>query len=73
MVGKSITMQGFVVSNLAAKYEDEFYNVIPAKIANGDIKYTEHLFEGLESVGDAMLAVQKGTNTGKAIIHVADD
>jgi len=73
IVGKSITMQGFIVGNIAAKYEDEFYDFIPAKIANGEIKYSEHIYEGLESVGDAMLAVQKGTNTGKAVVHVADD
>lgn len=66
-------MQGFIVGNISAKYDDEFYNVIPAKIAKGEIKYSEHLYEGLESVGDVMLAVQKGTNTGKAVVHVADD
>lgn len=45
---------------------------VPALIASGEFKLREDLMEGLESVGEAILAEQKGTDTGKSIIVVAD-
>jgi NADPH-dependent curcumin reductase CurA len=36
------------------------------------IRYTEQRYQGLESVGQAFLDVQKGKNTGKAVIVLAD-
>ena len=73
VVGKSITMQGFIVGRIASKYEEEFYATFPPKIASGEIKYREHIFNGVEKTGDAIIAVLNGTNTGKAVIHVADE
>ena len=73
VVGKSITMQGFIVGRIAPKYEEEFYATFPAKVASGEIKYKEHVFNGLEKTGEAVIAVLKGENTGKAVIHVADE
>ncbi|KAG6841008.1 hypothetical protein C0991_002638 [Blastosporella zonata] len=72
VVGKSITIQGFIVGRLEAKYSAEFYATIPAKLASGELKYTEEITEGLEKVGDVILRVQKGENTAKAVIKVAD-
>lgn len=46
---------------------------MPAKIASGEMKYLEDRSYGLESVGDAILAVQKGTNFGKKVVIVAED
>ncbi|TFK22693.1 alcohol dehydrogenase, partial [Coprinopsis marcescibilis] len=69
---KSITIQGLLVHHLQAKYDEEFYNVVPEKLANGELKYKEHIWDGLESVGEAILAVQKGLNTAKAIIRVSE-
>ncbi|KAG2009421.1 alcohol dehydrogenase [Coprinopsis cinerea AmutBmut pab1-1] len=73
VVGKSISMHGFIVSRLEHKYEDKFYEEVPALVAKGDLKYREQVFDGLQSVGDAILAVQKGTNKAKAVIKVASD
>ena len=42
-------------------------------VASGQIKYTEDRSTGLQSVGEAILSVQKGTNTGKKVIIVAGD
>lgn len=38
VVAKSITISGFIVGRLYPKYDEEFYKVIPAKIASGEIK-----------------------------------
>ncbi|EPS93579.1 hypothetical protein FOMPIDRAFT_1055850, partial [Fomitopsis schrenkii] len=53
-------------------YREQFYKEIPAAVASGVIKYSEDRSRGLESVGEAIIAVQKGTNNGKKVIVVAD-
>uniref|UniRef100_UPI0031B8B3CB Ene-reductase 1 n=1 Tax=Cyclocybe aegerita TaxID=1973307 RepID=UPI0031B8B3CB len=73
VIGKSITMTGFIVSRIEPKYSAEFYKEVPAKVASGELKYREHVYNGLEKLGDVILAVQKGENKAKAVVHVADD
>lgn len=73
VVGKSITIQGFIVWRLHPKYVEEFYNIVPGWLATGVIKYREDVTKGIEHVGDVLLAVQKGTNKGKAVIEVATE
>jgi NADPH-dependent curcumin reductase CurA len=73
IIGKSISIHGFLVFKLIEKYREEFYATIPAKLASGELKYTEEITKGLDKVGDVLLAVQKGTNTAKAVILVADE
>ncbi|KAF8062309.1 hypothetical protein FPV67DRAFT_266233 [Lyophyllum atratum] len=72
VIAKSLSMNGFIVGTLEHKYEAEFYATVPAKLASGELKYTEEVTEGLDKVGDVILAVQKGTNKAKAVIKVAD-
>ncbi|KAF8811022.1 NAD(P)-binding protein [Phlegmacium glaucopus] len=73
IIRKSITMQGFIVGGLIPKYNDQFYAELTPKIASGEIQHREHVYDGLVNGGEAMLAVQKGWNTAKAVIHVADE
>jgi NADPH-dependent curcumin reductase CurA len=73
IVSKSLTINGFIVGNFEPKYVDEFYATVPAKLASGELKYTEEVTNGLEKVGDVILAVQKGTNKAKAVIRVAEE
>lgn len=42
-------------------------------IAEGKLKFKEDITRGLDKVGEAILAVQKGTNTGKSVILVAEE
>ena len=64
---------GLLLCTNTVQYRESFYRDIPRMVASGQIKYTEDRSIGLESVGDAILSVQKGTNTGKKVIIVADD
>ncbi|KAF5335316.1 hypothetical protein D9611_011771 [Ephemerocybe angulata] len=73
VVAKSISMFGFIVMRLEHKYDAQFYKEVPELIASGKLKVREEVWEGLQSVGDAILAVQKGTNKAKAVVHVADE
>jgi len=65
-------MHGFIVFCLEEKHNAAFFAEILSKVASGEIKYREDIYNGLESVGGVLLAVQKGTNKAKVVIHVAD-
>ncbi|KZP04315.1 NAD-P-binding protein [Athelia psychrophila] len=73
IVSRQISMHGFIVGSLAHKYDELFYAEVPAKLASGAIKYTEDRTLGLERVGEAILDVQTGKNTGKSVIIVAEE
>jgi hypothetical protein len=65
-------MRGFIQGRHSDKYREEFYATIPEKLAKGEIRYTEEITRGLDKVGDVVLAVQMGSNTGKAVVVVAE-
>ncbi|KAF9464075.1 hypothetical protein BDZ94DRAFT_535170 [Collybia nuda] len=69
---KSITMTGFIVMDLEKKYDEEFYDEMPRLIKAGKYEFLEDIRHGLEHVGDAIIAVQKGDNKGKSVIVLAD-
>lgn len=50
---------------------EEFYEIIPKAISDGKIKWREEVWDGLDQVGDAILAGQKGTNKAKVVVRVA--
>ena len=66
-------MYGFLVFTLLKKYEDAFYKEFPPLVAQGKIKYKEDKSLGLDKAGEAILEVQKGHNSGKKIIAVAEE
>ncbi|TFK22718.1 alcohol dehydrogenase [Coprinopsis marcescibilis] len=72
VVGKSITMTGFIVGRIENKYNDEFYATVPELVASGKLKYREHVYEGLASAGQALVDIQKGVNKAKAVVKVAE-
>ncbi|KAI0826166.1 hypothetical protein BC629DRAFT_53513 [Irpex lacteus] len=73
IVGRQITITGFLISSICDKYLTDFYTEVPKLIKNGTIKYTEERFIGLEKAGHAIEAVQRGTNKAKAVVVVADE
>jgi hypothetical protein len=73
VIGKSLAIYGVLVFHLQPKYDKEFYEVIPPALASGELKYSEDVSRGLETVGDVILAVQQGRNTGKAVVVVAEE
>ncbi|KAJ7243069.1 hypothetical protein C8J57DRAFT_1367145 [Mycena rebaudengoi] len=70
---KCMSVNGFLVGNLRPKYSKEFRETILPKLASGQFKFTEDITKGLDKVGDVILALMKGTNTGKAIVVVAEE
>ncbi|KAJ3988907.1 NAD-P-binding protein [Lentinula detonsa] len=73
VLSNRLSINGLLVFDHQDRYKDEFYKVIPKKLASGEFIYTEDITRGLEKGGEAILEVQKGVNTAKKIIVVADD
>jgi len=72
-VSKQLKFYGFIVTSLQGKYEEQFYQEIPRRVASGEIKYLEDATRGLDQAGEAILDVLTGRNKGKKVIVVADD
>ncbi|CAK5276477.1 unnamed protein product [Mycena citricolor] len=70
---RTLHIHGLLVFALLPKYVAQFYETVPPLIAQGKIKYREDVTKGLDKVGEVILAVQKGGNTGKAVVVVAEE
>ncbi|PPQ83872.1 hypothetical protein CVT24_006412 [Panaeolus cyanescens] len=70
---KSLTLSGFIVNRLEERWGKKFREEIPARIASGEIKYREQIYEGLDKVPHAILDVQRGKNTAKAVVRVSKE
>ncbi|KAI0750202.1 NAD(P)-binding protein [Daedaleopsis nitida] len=73
LIWRQVTLHGFLVTELWAKYLEDFYKTMPALVASGDMKYMEHRVKGLENAGQALLDVMNGRNIGKMVVVVADE
>ena len=72
IVTKDITISGFRVFNISHKYQ-EFRSVLADKIGNGELKFLEHIYRGLDKAGHAFADVQRGNNLGKSLVIVAEE
>ena len=71
VIGKQLTMQGFIV----AEHYDmlmQFYGDLGKWIADGKIKWKETIIEGIENAPRAFIGLFKGENFGKMIVKVGD-
>jgi NADPH-dependent curcumin reductase CurA len=62
-------MQGFLVQDYAPRYA-EALSRLAAWLANGDLRYTEDVTEGLEHAPEAFMRMLRGENRGKALVKV---
>lgn len=67
----SAKMQGFIVSNYAARFA-EGATQLWKWLAEGKLKYAEHIIEGFENTPQAFLGLFTGDNLGKQLVKVAD-
>ncbi|GLB38790.1 putative N-terminal domain of oxidoreductase [Lyophyllum shimeji] len=73
VISNNLCMHGFIVFRLERQYDNDFYWNVPQMLGRGELKYSEEVWRGLEKVGDAILANQKGMNRAKLVIKVADE
>ena len=70
LLTKSIRMQGFIVSNYA-DLVPAFTKDMSSWLAEGKIKYREHMVDGLENAPDAFMGLFRGANFGKLVVKVS--
>jgi len=70
MVGRRITMRGFIVTDHPATCEEYVAKAIQW-VADGKLKYRETIAEGVENAPQAFIDLLKGGNTGKQIVQLA--
>jgi NADPH-dependent curcumin reductase len=66
----SLTLRGFINSEFAGQYYDEFLREVGAGIADGRIRYREDIVDGLDKAPEAFIGMLDGRNFGKLIVRV---
>ncbi len=69
IVGKRLTLRGFIVSDHADRYGD-FIREVGGWLRDGKITFEETVYEGIDNAVDAFLAMLKGENIGKMIVRL---
>ncbi|QUM77335.1 NADP-dependent oxidoreductase [Moritella sp. 24] len=67
---KRIKMQGFIIFDDYAHRYNEFFEQMMTWLQSGQIKYREHMVDGLENAPSAFTGMLKGENFGKLVINV---
>jgi NADPH-dependent curcumin reductase CurA len=67
---RSIKMQGFIVSNYRHRIP-AFIGDMNRWLAQGKVRYREHVVEGLENAPEAFLGLFRGANFGKLVVKVS--
>ncbi|MEU8000469.1 NADP-dependent oxidoreductase [Catellatospora sp. NPDC049111] len=69
MIGKRLTMRGFIVSDHNDRMPD-LIREVGAWYAAGEIKAEETVVEGLENAPEAFTGLLRGANTGKMVVKL---
>lgn len=75
---KQLTVRGFGVFTSEPQYEGTYGNpvrflqAITPLVESGQVKWNEQVLEGIDKVGEGIVAVQEGTSTAKVNVKVAD-
>ena len=71
MLRQQLKVQGFLVFNFLDRYP-EGLQAMAQWIGEGRITYRETVVEGLENTPGAFIAMMRGENIGKQVVHIAD-
>ncbi|KAF9394664.1 hypothetical protein CPC16_010681 [Podila verticillata] len=72
VIGKRITIRGFIVSDFAAECGADFARDVGSWLVKKEIIYKEDITEGIENAPDAFIGMLQGRNFGKAVVKIAD-
>ncbi len=72
VIGKRLTLQGFLVSDHADR-QPQFLADMTQWLASGQIKWEETVVEGIERAPQALIGLFKGENVGKMLVKVGPD
>ncbi|EGO00257.1 hypothetical protein SERLA73DRAFT_160203 [Serpula lacrymans var. lacrymans S7.3] len=68
-----VKMEGLIMTDWVDKYLDEFLEVVPRDLASGKLKYLEHVYHGMDKVGQAFVDLFTGGNVGKSVIVLEEE
>jgi NADPH-dependent curcumin reductase CurA len=71
MIGRRLTMRGFIVTDHPDASE-EYVGKAIGWISEGKLKYRETIAEGVENAPQAFIDMLKGGNTGKQIVQLSE-
>lgn len=71
LVGRSVRMQGFIVSNYPELCR-EWVGIGAGWLKEGKIKYRESVAEGIENAPQAFIDMLSGKNFGKQVVKLSD-
>lgn len=69
VIGKSLTMRGFIVLEFSS-LEDEFTRRMAGWIRDGRVKWQETVVEGIEAAPGAFIGLFSGQNSGKMVVRL---
>jgi hypothetical protein len=72
IVGKRLRVQGFIVSDHFARFDD-FLREVGPWVAQGKLECRETVLHGIENVPAAFAGLFHGHNTGKMLVRVGPD
>ncbi|MCW5890593.1 MAG: NADP-dependent oxidoreductase [bacterium] len=72
VVGKSITFQGFIVTNYLDMVP-QFFMEMGQWVREGKLKWEETVVEGIEKAPEAFLGLFTGANAGKMLVRLGPD
>ena len=67
---KRLKIQGFIIFDYYDQRYDQFAKDMSGWLSIGQIKYREHLVEGLENAPNAFIGLLEGENFGKLVLQV---
>jgi NADPH-dependent curcumin reductase CurA len=69
LIGKRITMRGFIVTDHGAQLRGLFEEVAPA-VRDGRIQFRETVVDGLDNAPQAFIDLLRGANVGKMLVKL---
>ena len=69
MIGKRITMRGFL-QNKYADMTGEFQGKMADWLSRGEVRFDETFRDGIENAPSAFIALMRGENTGKMVVRL---
>ncbi len=68
LLTRSVKLQGFIVGNYSAKFEDASRQ-LAEWVTTGKLKYTETIVHGFEKLPETFLGLFEGKNSGKMLVE----
>jgi NADPH-dependent curcumin reductase CurA len=69
VIGKRLTLRGFIVTDHGQRLKDLFAEIAPA-VRDGRIQFRETVVEGLDNAPQAFIDLLRGANVGKMVVKL---